>query len=116
MAEAEPSSEVDGSRSPDGAVAYLTLLRARGCPRWLWKLSTSNPIVSVSDAEHQARWDETTEIRVPAAGATVLVEYVMSSRTTWTQKVRGELRPGDRVTFQASWWPWFTRRLVRERR
>jgi hypothetical protein len=109
----EQPSGTDTSVASNVAVAYMTLLRARGCPRWLWKLSTSDAIVTVAGIEYDARWDETTAIPVPPDGANIRMEYLMSSRTTWNQKVTGELKPGDSVTFRASWWPWFTRPLVR---
>jgi hypothetical protein len=93
----------------------LILRRPRRCPRWMWSLSSTQPTVMVGDESHEAKWDFCRRYPGPAQGAPLRIEHVLSSPhgTWWTQKADAELvRPGEVVTYRASWWPLPRRRLT----
>ena len=64
---------------------------------------------------YEAQWDFGRRYPAPPDGAPVHIEHVLSSPhgTWWTQKADAELvRPGELLTYRASWWPLPRRRLI----
>jgi hypothetical protein len=85
--------------------------RARWCPRLLWWLSSSNPLVLVEDlssadqAVPAMRWGQPVHVAVGPSGAKVGVTYVAHN---WSRanKASFTVYPGDDVEYFATWWPW----------
>jgi hypothetical protein len=99
---------------------HLLALRPRGCPRWLWFLSATHPLVFVHglsgpDATPQVRWARVAAVRVPAAGAQVDVSYITHNWPGEANKACFVAYRGDRVQYGARWWPWQKPRLTIDR-
>ena len=90
----------------DESFTILTL-GARGWPRWLWVAASFfvQPQVHIGDEWHKVRWYEETAVPVVAAGAEIGVTY---SAPSWGLAPEPKIfvRPGDRLVYRASVWPW----------
>ena len=101
--------------------AFASLaLPPRGCPRWLWFLASTRPLVLLSvlsgqDSAPKVKWRRSIEILVPPEGAEVEVSYITHNWPGAANQAVFVAYPGDRVEYRARWWPWQKARLAIER-
>jgi hypothetical protein len=89
--------------------------RPNRCPRWLWRISSDNPILTVDGVEHALTWDSETTIPITTHRAKARLIHLLRGRTTWLQKADAMVQPNDIVIYQALWLPRFTRQMTVER-
>ena len=86
--------------------------RPRGCPRWLWAISASDPRLVVGNQQAQVRWGDAVELLVGAKGAKIHVSYDSTGpKTSFRVHAAGFARPGDHFTFRGLWLAMPRRRL-----
>jgi hypothetical protein len=92
------------------ATASVTIFGPALFPRWLWKLTNGRPFLwhldaTGEDREQPLAWNSTFEVPVRAGGERVLISYGAAS---WgpANEVEMQLRPRDKVTYQARVLPW----------
>ncbi len=88
-----------------GGEVTVTLLRPRGCPRWLWWMSSSEPVVTVGYQATKGSWGTSMAVSVPPDGGTVEIDHLLHGGFGWNQRVIAQVQPGDSLQYRASWFP-----------
>jgi hypothetical protein len=94
------------TRTPDQSFSILPR-GALAWPHWLWVASSffAQPEVLIAGERHTARWYKETRLFVEADGAEIAVTHMAPS---WgpVPEAKAFVRPGDRLLYRASVWPW----------